>query len=143
MVTAVSAHSTTIEVAESLPPEILVGAAISIKVRVSCSGGCDLRGLPLKVFGADGGGIASDFTSDGAGDCGQVQVKAPPRIGDHAWRLVLPAQEGAGVAHLESAIPISFRTTPVDSSLAVWDIPSSVVTSEHFQIKVGAKSSAG
>jgi hypothetical protein len=142
MSTAVHAHSATIEVTEPLPPEILVGADITVKVRVACSDGCDLRNVPLKVVAPDGATIASHFTIGDGDECGQVRINAPPRVGDHAWTLVLPAREGAGLTHLECVAPLSFRTKPVDSSLAVWDIPSSVVTGERFQIKVGAKSSA-
>ena len=144
MSTAVSVHSTTLEIAEPLPPDVSVGANMSLRVRVLCSAGCDLRHVPPRVVAADGATIASQFTIGNDDECGFMQVKAPPRAGEHAWTLVWPAQEsgGAGSSHVESAVALSFRTKPVDSSLAVWDIPSSVVTGERFQIKVGAKSSA-
>ena len=144
MSTAVHVHSTTLEIAEPLPSDVLVGADITVKVRVSCAGGCDLRSVPLKVLAPDGAAIASRFTIDDTDDCGRVLMKAPARVGDHTWTLVLPTQEsaGAGPVHHECVVPISFRTKPVDSSLAVWDIPSSVVTNGCLQIKVGAKSSA-
>jgi hypothetical protein len=141
---AVPAHSATIEIAEPFPPEVQVGADITVKVRVTCSGGCDLRNVPLKVVAPDGAAIPSRFTIGDTDDCGRVHMKAPPRAGDHTWTLVLPAQESSGtdLVHHECVAPISFRTKPVDSSLAVWDIPSSVVTGRPLQIKVGAKSSA-
>jgi hypothetical protein len=158
MSTAVPAHPTSIEVAEPLPPEFPVGGEITVKIKVSCPAGCDLRNVPLKVATADGATIVSDFgpidfrSSDlmagdgediGVGEAtGYVQFKAPPRAGDQVWNLVLPAQQGGGVAHAQCAIPIVFRTTALDSSLAAWDIPAAVVTGERFAIKVGAKSSA-
>ena len=144
MSTAVHVHSTSLEIAEPLPPDVPVGADITVKVRVSCTSGCNLRNVPLKVVAPDGAAIASRFTIDDTDDCGRVQMKAPPRAGDHTWTLVLPAQESndSDLVHHECVAPISFRTKPVDSSLAVWDIPSSVVTGGPLQIKVGAKSAA-
>ena len=127
MSTAVHVHSTSLEIAEPLPPDVPVGADITVKVRVSCTSGCNLRNVPLKVVAPDGAAIASRFTIDDTDDCGRVQMKAPPRAGDHTWTLVLPAQEssqessGADLVHHECVAPISFRTKPVDSSLAVWD----------------------
>jgi len=144
MSTAVHVHSTSLEIVEPFPPDVPVGADITIKVRVSCTSGCNLRNVPLKVVAPDGAAIASRFTIDDTDDCGRVQMKAPPRAGDHTWTLVLPAQESndSDLVHHECVAPISFRTKPVDSSLAVWDIPSSVVTGGPLQIKVGAKSAA-
>src|SRR4051794_30485191 len=106
MSTALPAHSTLIEVTKPLPPDVPVGADITVTVRVSCSAGCDLRHVPLKVVAPGGTTIASHFTIGDPDEFGQLQIKAPSHVGEHAWALVLPAQEGAGLAHLECAVPM-------------------------------------
>jgi hypothetical protein len=47
------------------------------------------------------------------------------------------------VHHDAGLVPVAVRTRPHDTSLAVWAIPSPVVTGQRFAIKVGAKSSTG
>jgi len=67
---------TSLEIAEPLPPDVPVGADITVKVRVSCTSGCNLRNVPLKVVAPDGAAIASRFTIDDTDDCGRVRMKA-------------------------------------------------------------------
>jgi hypothetical protein len=47
------------------------------------------------------------------------------------------------VHHDAGVLPVSVRTRPHETSLAVWAIPSPVVTGQPFAIKVGAKSTTG
>src|SRR4029077_856988 len=45
--------------------------------------------------------------------------------------------------HDEAALPIKTNVIPHVSSIAVWSIPSPVVTGSRFAIEIGVKSSAG
>jgi hypothetical protein len=143
IMTNVRAHSTTIALSAPLPPEVAVGDDIVLKIEVSCAGGCDLRGMPVKVT-APGGAVISEPVHLAAGKAIlEIGLKAPRRVGEHVWSVVSGPHEFAGIHHGETILLVRIRTNPHLTSLAVWDIPSPVVTGERFAIKVGAKSSAG
>jgi hypothetical protein len=72
-----------------------------------------------------------------------IALKAPQQVGEHVWSIRFPAHAVEGVLHEECTLPVSVRTKAHGTSLAVWAIPSPVVMGERFNIKVGAKSSAG
>src|SRR6266849_175033 len=136
----VRTHSTKIEVSEPVPSEVAVGAEIILKVKVSCDAGCDLRGLPVKVTAPDGVVVTSEPATHDAeiNETKTITLMSPQRVGEHAWSVVFPPHEIEGVLHEQSTLPISVRTTPHTTSLAVWDIPSPVVMGDRFEIKVGA-----
>jgi hypothetical protein len=73
----------------------------------------------------------------------RIALKAPLRVGEHVWRLSCAAHKSSGWHHDASLLRVPVRVRPHDTSLAVWAIPSPVVTSRPFAIKVGAKSAAG
>jgi hypothetical protein len=137
-------HATTIELSEPLPPQVPVGREVVVKVKVSCSEGCDLRGLPVKITVPDGSVVMGALlTCDaGANESGALALKAPLQVGEHVWRIVFAPPATAGVVHDEAALSVPIKTSPQETSLAVWDIPSPVVTGERFEIKIGAKSAA-
>jgi hypothetical protein len=139
------AHSTTIEVSESVPSEVAIGADIILKVKVSCDAGCDLHGMPVKITAPDGVVATSALATQAAeiNETEAITLMAPQRVGEHAWSIVFPAHEFEGVLHEQSTLSMSVRTRPHATSLAVWAIPSPVVTGERFGIKVGAKSASG
>ena len=43
-------HQTNLQLIPSVPPELEVGANVTLKVKVSCPEGCDLRGIPVRVM---------------------------------------------------------------------------------------------
>ncbi len=137
-------HATTIELSEPLPPQVPVGSEVVVKVKVSCSEGCDLRGLPVRVTAPDGAVLTETLATCDAGinETGALALKAPLQVGEHVWRIVFAPPAAAGVIHEDAALSVPIRTSPQETSLAVWDIPSPVVTGERFEIKVGAKSAA-
>ena len=47
-------HQTHVEMSQPVPLEVEVGADIALKVKVTCSSGCDLRGEPVNVMTPDG-----------------------------------------------------------------------------------------
>src|SRR5207244_254664 len=138
-------HSTTIELSGAVPSEVAVGADIILKVKVSCPAGCDLRGMPVKVTAPDGVAVASEIATCDAGinETADVTLKAPQQVGEHVLSVVFAPHEADGVLHEAKALPVSVRTRPHATSLAVWAVPSPVVMGERFGIKVGAKSAAG
>ena len=138
-------HSTTVEVSEPVPSEVAVGAEIVLKVKVSCDAGCDLRGMPVKVTAPDGVVLTIALATHNAeiNETEAITLMAPQRVGEHAWSVVFAPHEVDGILHEAKTLPISVRTRPHTTSLAVWAIPSPVVMGERFGIKVGAKSAAG
>jgi hypothetical protein len=58
------------------------------------------------------------------------------------WTLACTA-DASGAHHQAATMPVSVRVRPHETSLAVWSIPSPVVTGQPFTIKVGAKSAGG
>ena len=128
-------HATTIELSEPLPPQVPVGSEVVVKVKVSCSEGCDLRGLPVRVTAPDDAVLTETLaTCDGGiNESGELALKAPLQVGEHVWRIVFAPPATAGVVHDDAALSVPIKTRPQETSLAVWDIPSPVVTGERFE----------
>jgi hypothetical protein len=128
-------HQVVLELEEPIPPEVPVGSDIVLKVRVSCPHGCDLSGRLVRVMAGE----------DSVAECvhEEFAVPVPVTLGNVSWTLRFPHQELAGVVHERASLPITLETKPLASSLAIWDIPSPVVTGARFSVKVGAKSSGG
>jgi hypothetical protein len=131
-------------VSEPLPIEAAAGSDIVLTARVSCSSGCDRTGMAITVTAPDGAAATHALTShhDGISATAPIVLKAPPRVGDHVFRLVLPPHEIAGTRYPETALDVPVRTGPQALSLAVWDIASPVIAGTRFTIKAGAKSTA-
>ena len=51
------------------------------------------------------------------------------------------ARDEIGTLHPEVSTPFSFTVIPHSVSLSVWDVPSPIVLSTRFRIKVGVKCS--
>jgi hypothetical protein len=137
-------HTTTIALSESVPSKVAVGADVVVRARVSCSAACDLRGLPVKVEGLDGlvaSGALMTFHA-GVNESEAITFKAPVQVGEHSWSVVIEPHDTGDIRHAGCSLPIIIKTIAHGTSLAVWDIPSPVVTGSRFQITVGAKSAA-
>jgi hypothetical protein len=141
MTAAAATHATAVEVSE--PAEVAVGVDFVLPVRVSCPAGCDLSGIAIEVTAPDGATATIAPTVGGAAATRDIALKAPLRVGDHVWRLACAAHQAGGAHHEASVMPVSVRTRPHETSLAVWAIPSPVVTGQPFAVKVGAKSTTG
>jgi methionine-rich copper-binding protein CopC len=143
MTAGAPAHATVI-VAEE-PAEVAVGAEFVMTVRVSCPEGCDLSSLPIEVLTPDN--VTATFKpvldDAAAGATHRVALTAPLEAGQHVWHVSCPAHESGGRHHGATQLGVPVRIRPHETSLAVWSIPSPVVTDRPFAIKVGAKSSAG
>jgi len=136
-------HETNLELSQSVPPEVAVGTEIAVKVKVWCPSGCDLRGGSVTVKAAEETVATAELTEcdDGRSETSGLTIKVPEQLGEYAWSILVPRRTIRGVVHKRSAVPISFRTLPHATSLAVWANPSPVVMGNPFKIKVGAKSS--
>lgn len=132
-------HGTAIEVVGPTPPEVAVGADFVLKVKVSCASGCELAGMPVKVTAADGALAAGELGAEAA----DITLTAPRRTGEACWNVACGPHVCDGILHEEKTVPVRIGIMPHSTSLAVWAIPSPVVMGEEFEIKVGAKSSAG
>jgi hypothetical protein len=129
-----------------VPPELDVGADIALKVKVTCSSGCDLRGKALNVVTPEGVVVASEHLAHHDAHDNQTDefvLQAPRQAGEYAWSLVFARHETEDVIHEESSLPISLRTIPHKTSLAIWDVPSPVAMNSRFTAKIGIKCSAG
>jgi len=136
-------HETNLELSQSVPPEVAVGTDIAVTVKAWCPSGCNLRGGSVTVKAAKKTMATVKLTDghDGRSETSGLTIKVPGELGEHGWNIIVPRRKIRGVVHKRSAIPISFRTMPHATSLAVWGNPSPVVMGHPFTIKVGAKSS--
>jgi hypothetical protein len=125
-----------------VPLEIAAGAPITLKVKALCSRGCDLAGVPIKVVAADGAFVRCVFAPE-LDQSVEVKLDAPNRTGEHVWSVTLGPHEVADIRHEEVTVPVRATIIPHATSLAVWSVPSPVLTAARFTIAVGAKSSAG
>jgi len=131
--------------AVEVSPDIVdAGAELTLRGKVSCSPGCDLRGHALLVkdqAGADAG-RAELTTFDGkTNETTELVVTAPVEPGGYTWLAVCPAVVKEGVSYMEASTPISFTVKPHTTSVLAWDIPSAIVAGERFRMKVGVKCS--
>jgi hypothetical protein len=134
-----------VEVSQPVPLEVEVGADIALKVKVTCSSGCDPRGEPVKVMTPDGVVMTREqLASDAArnNETEEFALQAPKQGGEYTWSLVFPRHETENLIHEESSLAISFRTIPHKTSLAIWDVPSPVAMNNLFRAKIGIKCSA-
>jgi hypothetical protein len=140
---AKTTHAMVVEILQSVPPELEVGTDITLKVKVSCSAACDLRGAPIAVLCDEETLIAAALTGNGApNETEDLSLKAPAQAGEHVWAVVFRRHEAEHVVHDESCVTVCFKTTPHPISMAVWDVPSPVVVHRPFTVKVGVKCSA-
>src|SRR5438093_2536058 len=137
-------HTTTIEMIRSVPGEVGAGTEITLRIRVSCAAGCDLRGAPIAVLAGEETLIGTGLSSwDGAAnDTQDLPLKAPAEVGEHVWTVVFRRHDLESVAHDESCLPVAFTTVPHASSMAVWDVPSPILVGHPFTVKVGVNCSA-
>ena len=134
-------HRTTVEMSRSVPPQVEAGTDLTLKVKVACPAGCDLRGRLVKVMAPTGIVVQRELIGfeNLTNETDEFVVTAPPQVGEYAWNVVFPRHELKGVVHEESALTITSRTMPHPTSIAVWDVPSPVVVNSSFEVKAGLK----
>jgi hypothetical protein len=142
----VQAHETSTSMVKAALAELNAGTDIALKVKVSCSLACDLRGKTVNIIAQDAAVVAKEIELtefDGTGnETGEFVVQSPIEPGEYTWTAVFPAQEKEGVLHEESSAPFSFVVKPHATSIAVSGVPSPIALGDEFRIKVGVKCSA-
>ena len=142
--THTSTHRTRVELSDPLPSDVEAGADMTLRVKVSCSSGCDLHGAPVEIRSSDAVVMRGELEShDGRiNETPDLILEAPMEIGEHTRRVVFPKHETESTVHEEDSLRLSFRTKPHPTSIAVWDVPSPVIVDRDFEVKVGVKCSA-
>jgi hypothetical protein len=132
----------TLELVQSVPPEVPVGAGVVLRVRV-LGAAYALRGGRIEVIANEEVVATAELTAfrDNFNETDAFTVAAPVRVEAFSWAIRFPPQEIDDVAYGESVLSISLQTRPHQSSLAVWAVPSPVQIESRFNITVGAKSS--
>ncbi len=142
-----AAHVTSLSMAKTAPAEIDAGTDMALKIRVSCSGACDLRGQMVKIL-AQGAAVKelgvelTEFDGE-ATETDEFVVKAPTTPGEFTWSVLFPAFENEGVRHEQGSAILKFTVKAHQLFISVWGIPSPVRIGEPFVVKIGAKCSAG
>jgi hypothetical protein len=131
-----------LEIVPPVPPEVPVATSVGFKVRVSC-GDSDLRGGHVEILAAEQVVAAPALVEhrDGVNETAGIAIRAPEQVGAYGFTVVFPRQEIGGDIYEQTALPISFRTRPHTTSLAVWAVASPVLIDGKFSVTVGAKSS--
>jgi hypothetical protein len=140
----VKMHETGISIVKLGIAELEAGASVQLRVRLSCSDFCDLRGKTVNIIAPDSSikeivltgfngaeNVADDFV-----------VETPNQPALYTWTAVFPAQEKGDIVHLESSARMSFEFKPHLIGIAVWDVPSPIVVGASFRVKVGVRCSA-
>lgn len=145
MTAEVQSHQTKTEMTRSAPAVVDAGAEMALKVKVSCSSLCDLRGEKVRILAEDSTLIrelALTCFQGGINETDEFAVTSPAELGEQTWTAGLPAQEAGGVDHEGSSTLVRFKVRRHETSMAVWDFPSPAVMNSRFGIKVGVKCSA-
>jgi hypothetical protein len=141
----IATHQASLELSESVPTAVEAGASITLKIKVSCPSACNLRGGSVKVIGTDRVVMTSELARyDGRlNETEAFAFPAPKEVGEYAWSIAFTRHETEDGVHEEVSLPISFRTIPHKTDMAVWDVPSPVAMNSPFKVKAGIKCSAG
>ena len=118
------AHAASVNVWD-LPSAIAAGERFKLSVGIKCSSGCKLAGRPLRVFEDEGaqvaaGSLAEDvWPGTAALYFAEVDAQAPPTIGDHQWKVEIPASD-SGVPHAAGSCTFLVKVvSPPDHEVTV------------------------
>ena len=139
------AHRLTLEPDRWFPGRVPAGRAMRVRIRAGCSGGCDLAGAAVTVHGPEGalaGGILA-AAGGGAFETGPLTVSAPAGLGIQRLSVALEDPPcGACLLAGRKDLP-PFETEAHRTSVAVWDVPSPVVTGEVVEVTIGVRCAEG
>ncbi len=130
---------------EASPETVDAGAGMVLHAEVSSSPPSDLRGHELTVkdqSSADMGVIELTEFDGEATSAGELKMIAPLQTGEHVWSAHCPAYSAEDISYPEISADISFTVKPHAIRVLAWDIPTAVVGSETFKIKIGIKCSS-
>ena len=135
------AHRLRLEANRWFAERVPAGHALRVQIRAECSRGCDLTGGAVTIVGADGPVAEVVLAASGAGafETGCVTVRAPSKPGSQRFSVTLRRPAGDGVAHVGSEDLPPFVTEAHTTSIAVWGVPSPVVTGGVVTVKIGVR----
>jgi hypothetical protein len=140
----VKAHETSMSMIKAAAAELDADSYMPLKVGVTCSSACDLRGKVVNITDHQGivvedGIELTEF--DGTVNVAGVVAKAPVIPGEYTWMAVFPAQEKQGILHEECSALFPFIVKPHVTIIRVGDVPCPIVLNTEFRIKAGVKCS--
>src|SRR5687767_1129738 len=87
---------------EVLSGEVYAAETLTLKCKVACSEGCDLRGQSLRIVNDSGvviDRVELTALNGQAYETDECVVNAPVDAGTYTWTTVFPAHEQEGVSH--------------------------------------------
>jgi hypothetical protein len=138
-------HEVTVSVVNTPTTEVDGTTALTLNLRAICSIGCDLWGKSIQVLTEDGTLVIKKplLQSDGSTlASGEIVVQAPFEPGEHSWTVLFPAQTVGGVPHKESSTTFPIVVKPHATRVKVWQVPPTVIASQHFVVNVGVECSS-
>ena len=135
------AHRVTLGPDAWFSGRVPAGRAVRVRIRAECSRGCDLAGGAVSIRGRDGavaGGILA-AAGGGAFETEPLTVPAPGGPGTHHLSVTLEDPPDTAGQHAGRKELPTFETEAHRTSVAVWDVPSPVVTGDAVEVKIGAR----
>lgn len=139
-------HDVSLSIVKGFGDKVIVGGAMPLRLRVSCSLACDLRGRTLRIKSQDevvADGIELVDYDGMVNETEEFVLTAPDTFGEYTWIAVFPAEEKEECDHGEQSEQFSFLVEPHPTSIAVWDVSSPIVFDTTFRFTAGVKCSAG
>ena len=139
---APGSHAIELELIAACPSEIDVGTPFRLRLHATCPSGCEVGAPPVLVElqGRRHDSSAEPILDDAGRPVGiEIRTRAPRDPGEYALRVVVPRNEAEGLTHGEASLTVRFLARPHVTSMAVWGVPSPVVTGASFSVRVGVK----
>src|SRR5437016_5909577 len=96
------AHHITIRPDRSVPGEVPAGTDVDLKLQLSCTAGCDLRGSRVEIRDPDGASRMSAVGHDQAVSETEVfTLHVPQQVGVYRWTVVYSGDEAERSVHGE------------------------------------------
>ena len=134
-------HRLTLEPDAWFPRRVPAGRVVRARIRAECSRGSNLAGVAVTVHGRHGAVAGGVLAAAGGGvfETEPLTIPAPATLGTHRFRVVVGDPPGDGGPHLASEDLPRFETEAHATSVAVWAVPSLVVTGEAVEVMVGVR----
>ncbi len=139
------AHRVTLGPDAWISGRVPAGRAVRVRIRAECSRGCDLAGGAVTIHrehGVVAGGILA-AAEGGAFETEPLTFPAPAGPGVHRLSVTLENPPGGVGRHTGRIELPPFETEAHRTSVAVWDVPSPVVTGDPVEVKIGARCAEG
>ena len=134
-------HRLTLEPDAWFSGRVPAGRTVDVRIRAECSRGSDLAGAAVTIHGERGAVARGVLAAAGGGAfvTGRLTVPAPATIGTHCFSVVVGHPREDRAPHLASEDLPPFETEAHATSVAVWAVPSLVLTGEAFEVMVGVR----